>query len=83
MKQFFLRVTIILAAFLPKQVCAKGSHDHLSNSNFFSYYSDWHKAPHHTGEVKDTNNIITTPAEGEHKFYTRSGDNYYVSNQSL
>jgi hypothetical protein len=35
------------------------------------------------GEVKDANGIITTPAEGEHKFYTRAGDNYYVSNQSL
>jgi hypothetical protein len=35
------------------------------------------------GEVKDANGIITTPAEGEHKFYTRSGDSYTVSNQQV
>ena len=35
------------------------------------------------GEVIDENGIITSPEEGEHKFYTRAGTCYYVSGQSI
>lgn len=37
----------------------------------------------HRAEVVDAAGIITSPAEGEHKFYTRSGTAYYVSNNSV
>ena len=34
-------------------------------------------------EVVDAHGMITSPAEGESKFYTRSGFGYYVQNQQL
>jgi hypothetical protein len=34
-------------------------------------------------EVKDDHGIITEPADGEHKFYVRSGGNFYVQSQSV
>ena len=37
----------------------------------------------HRAEVVDATGIITSPAEGEHKFYTRSGTAYYVSNNKV
>ncbi len=38
-------------------------------------------APRKAGEAADENGIITSPAEGEHKFYTREGMAYYYSGQ--
>ncbi|MBO4812526.1 MAG: choice-of-anchor J domain-containing protein [Prevotella sp.] len=35
------------------------------------------------GETIDENGVITAPAEGEEKFYTRSGVGYYVSNNQI
>ncbi len=37
----------------------------------------------HRAEVVDAAGIITSPAEGEHKFYTRSGTAYYVGNNKV
>ena len=41
------------------------------------------KAGASEGEVTNSYGIITTPAEGEHKFYTRSGTAYYPSGQQV
>ena len=40
-------------------------------------------APRKAGENVDGNGIITSPAEGEHKFYTREGFAYYYDGYGL
>ena len=40
-------------------------------------------APRKAGEATDDNGIITSPAEGESKFYARSGMAYFVSGYSV
>lgn len=52
------------------------------NVNFNTTTAPTHRAGNRA-EVVDGHGIITSPAEGESKYYARSGFEYYVSNQQL